>query len=115
MGVFLLILTCVCLDAIAASTASNVNAHSKPTKLLIEPAIFTHILPPPPPLAATWTDEFAFRVSNLVTDLRDEVRLVRLLELLSNNHARSLSQQLRVPAGSLLQKRFNVGLALDAM
>jgi hypothetical protein len=51
----------------------------------------------------------------LATDLRDEVRLVRLLELLSNNHARSLSQQLRVPAGSLLQKRFNVGLALDAM
>ena len=93
-GYFLLILTC-----------TNVNAHSKPTKLLIEPAIFTHILPPPPPLAATWT----------TTDLRDEVRLVRLLELLSNNHARSLSQQLRVPAGSLLQKRFNVGLALDAM
>ena len=54
--------------------------------------------------------EFEFRVTNLAVDLRDGVRLVRLIELLSGRF--DLTKKLRVPANSRLQKKFNVELAL---
>eukprot|EP00943_MAST-04B_sp_MAST-4B-sp1_P006218 g6218.t1 len=58
-------------------------------------------------------DEFDYTVKNLASDLRDGVRLCRLVELLqSTRRERPLSKKLRMPAGSLLQKKHNVKLAL---
>lgn len=56
-------------------------------------------------------DEYQMTVSNLATDLRDGVRLVRLVETLTHDATR-LSRLLRVPAVSRLQKIHNVDLAL---
>ncbi|EDV93118.1 protein abnormal spindle [Drosophila grimshawi] len=61
----------------------------------------------------TFLDEFDYAFSNLAVDLRDGVRLTRVMEviLLRDN----LTQQLRVPAISRLQRIFNVKLALGAL
>ena len=60
--------------------------------------------------AQSYIDEFDYRVKNLALDLRDGVRLARLVELLTNSY--SLSDQLRVPAVSRLQKLHNVSTVL---
>ena len=60
--------------------------------------------------AQSYIDEFDYHVKNLAVDLRDGVRLARLVELLTNSY--SLSDQLRVPAVSRLQKLHNVALVL---
>ena len=59
----------------------------------------------------SYTDEYDYTVSNLAVDLRDGVRLTRLVEVLMKSS--DLSSQLRVPAGSYLQKVHNVKLALS--
>ncbi|KAF6073098.1 assembly factor for spindle microtubules [Phyllostomus discolor] len=58
-------------------------------------------------------DEFDFAVTNLAVDLQCGVRLVRAVELLTQNW--DLSKRLRVPAISRLQKLHNVELALQAL
>jgi abnormal spindle-like microcephaly-associated protein len=62
----------------------------------------------------TFIDEFDFTVSNLAIDLRDGVRLTRLLELLTKE-TNSISLSLRVPAVSRLQKLHNVNLVLKKL
>ncbi|XP_066453294.1 abnormal spindle-like microcephaly-associated protein isoform X2 [Eleutherodactylus coqui] len=57
--------------------------------------------------------EFDFAVTNLAVDLQCGVRLVRTMELLTQNW--SLSKKLRVPAISRLQKMHNVEVALQVL
>lgn len=57
-------------------------------------------------------DELDFTITNLAVDLRDGVRLARLLEILSHAPRKSLLVKLRLPAVSRLQKLHNVGLVL---
>ncbi|XP_013394208.1 abnormal spindle-like microcephaly-associated protein homolog [Lingula anatina] len=63
--------------------------------------------------AQTALDEFDFAVTKLSKDLRDGVRLARIVELLTRDW--SLSSLLRVPAISRLQKIHNVEVALKAL
>ncbi|KAJ8277947.1 hypothetical protein GJAV_G00082010 [Gymnothorax javanicus] len=58
-------------------------------------------------------DEFSFAVKNLASDLKCGIRLVRVMELLTQDW--SLSRKLRMPAVSRLQKVHNVELALEAL
>ncbi|XP_040263498.1 abnormal spindle-like microcephaly-associated protein [Bufo bufo] len=58
-------------------------------------------------------DEFDFAVTNLAVDLQCGIRLVRTMELLTQNW--SLSKKLRVPAISRLQKMHNVEVALHVL
>ncbi|XP_052056737.1 abnormal spindle-like microcephaly-associated protein [Apodemus sylvaticus] len=58
-------------------------------------------------------DEFDFAVMNLAVDLQCGVRLVRALELLTQNW--SLSGKLRIPAVSRVQKMHNVDLVLQVL
>uniref|UniRef100_A0A672IQM6 Calponin-homology (CH) domain-containing protein n=1 Tax=Salarias fasciatus TaxID=181472 RepID=A0A672IQM6_SALFA len=58
-------------------------------------------------------DEFNFAVKNLAVDLRCGVRLVRVMELFLQDW--SLSEKLRMPAISRLQKVHNVDIALQAL
>ncbi|XP_043936192.1 abnormal spindle-like microcephaly-associated protein [Protopterus annectens] len=58
-------------------------------------------------------DEFDFAVTNLAVDLRCGIRLVRTLELLTQNW--NLSKKVRVPAVSRLQKMHNVDVALNVL
>lgn len=60
----------------------------------------------------TFLDEFEYAVKDLL-DLRDGVRLVRVMELITNSE--TLHDKLRVPAISRLQKIHNVDLALNAL
>lgn len=60
-------------------------------------------------------DEFDFRVTNLAVDLRDGLRLTRAVELLTENKERSLSDLMRVPAVSRLQKLHNTDVALKEL
>ena len=60
-------------------------------------------------------DEFDFRVTNLAADLHNGVRLCRLVEVLTTDMEHSITSKSRFPAGSLLQKKHNVGLALGAL
>ncbi len=62
----------------------------------------------------TALDEFDYAVTDLQGDLRDGVRLCRVVEFLCPSELR-LTDQLRVPAGSRLQKIHNVELALSAL
>ncbi|XP_034486425.1 protein abnormal spindle isoform X2 [Drosophila innubila] len=61
----------------------------------------------------TFLDEFDYAFSNLAVDLRDGVRLTRVMEVILLRD--DLTQQLRVPAISRLQRIFNVKLALGAL
>ncbi|KAL2090377.1 hypothetical protein ACEWY4_015065 [Coilia grayii] len=63
--------------------------------------------------AQTPLDEFDFAVRNLATDLRCGIRLVRVMELFTQDW--SLSTGLRMPAISRLQKIHNVELALQVL
>ncbi|MEE6512282.1 hypothetical protein FKM82_019234 [Ascaphus truei] len=58
-------------------------------------------------------DEFDFAVTNLAVDLQCGIRLVRTMELLTQNW--SLSKKLRLPAISRLQKMHNVEVALQVL
>lgn len=69
-----------------------------------------------------YLEEFDFRTTALSRDLRDGVRLVRLVEMLTAADGKDndtaplpLSSLLRVPAISRLQKVHNVKLALEAL
>ncbi|XP_012872750.1 PREDICTED: abnormal spindle-like microcephaly-associated protein, partial [Dipodomys ordii] len=58
-------------------------------------------------------DEFDFAVTNLAVDLQCGVRLVRTMELLTQNW--TLSKKLRIPAISRLQKMHNVDIVLQVL
>ncbi|XP_036058918.1 abnormal spindle-like microcephaly-associated protein [Onychomys torridus] len=58
-------------------------------------------------------DEFDFAVTNLAVDLQCGVRLVRTVELLTQNW--NLSKKLRIPAISRVQKMHNVDLVLQVL
>ncbi|XP_075143505.1 abnormal spindle-like microcephaly-associated protein [Leptodactylus fuscus] len=58
-------------------------------------------------------DEFDFAVTNLAVDLQCGVRLVRTMELLTQNW--NLSKKLRVPSISRLQKMYNVEVAFQVL
>ncbi|KAL2771104.1 abnormal spindle-like microcephaly-associated protein isoform 2 [Daubentonia madagascariensis] len=58
-------------------------------------------------------DEFDFAVTNLAVDLQCGVRLVRTMELLTQNW--TLSKKLRIPAISRLQKMYNVDIVLQIL
>ena len=60
-------------------------------------------------------DELDFAVENLAIDIRDGVRLARVVEILSKRKAKSLLLSLRLPAVSRLQKLHNVGVVLDSL
>lgn len=60
-------------------------------------------------------DEYDFGVTNLASDIRDGVRLARLVEILQGDYARSLSEKMRLPAVSRLQKLHNVDIVLRAL
>ncbi|CAN0209441.1 unnamed protein product, partial [Scytosiphon promiscuus] len=59
----------------------------------------------------SYIDEFDFHVSNLAIDLRDGVRLTRLMEVVTKEWG--LAAGLRVPAVSRLQAIFNTRKALE--
>ncbi|KAH8382432.1 hypothetical protein KR009_003505, partial [Drosophila setifemur] len=61
----------------------------------------------------TFLDEFNYAFNNLAVDLRDGVRLTRVMEVILLRD--DLTRQLRVPAISRLQRIFNVKLALGAL
>ncbi|CAK6982094.1 abnormal spindle-like microcephaly-associated protein, partial [Scomber scombrus] len=58
-------------------------------------------------------DEFNFAVKNLAVDLKCGIRLVRVMELLTQEWI--LSEKLRLPAISRLQKVHNVDIALKVL
>jgi abnormal spindle-like microcephaly-associated protein len=60
-------------------------------------------------------DEFDFAFNNLASDIRDGIRLSRLVELLSDDAELSLTSKMRVPAVSRLQKIHNADVALKAL
>jgi abnormal spindle-like microcephaly-associated protein len=58
-------------------------------------------------------DDFQYNISNLATDLRDGVRLTRLVEVLSGRD--DCSQQLRWPAVGVSQRIHNLSIALTSI
>ncbi|KAK3735717.1 hypothetical protein QZH41_010154 [Actinostola sp. cb2023] len=58
-------------------------------------------------------DEVDYAVTNVATDLRDGLRLTRVIELLTHNW--QLTQNLRIPAISRLQKIHNVEVFMEAI
>ncbi|XP_028394821.1 abnormal spindle-like microcephaly-associated protein homolog [Dendronephthya gigantea] len=58
-------------------------------------------------------DEMDYAVTNLAVDLRDGLRITRVIELLTQNWR--LSASLRVPVISRLQKIHNVDVAINAL
>ncbi|XP_036375779.1 abnormal spindle-like microcephaly-associated protein [Megalops cyprinoides] len=63
--------------------------------------------------AQTPLDEFNFAVKNLAVDLKCGIRLVRIMELSTQDW--SLSRKLRMPAISRLQKVHNVEIAMEVL
>ncbi|XP_065364471.1 protein abnormal spindle [Calliphora vicina] len=61
----------------------------------------------------SFLDEFDYAFHNLAVDLRDGIRLTRVMEIILLRV--DLTKQLRVPAISRLQRIFNVNLALKAL
>lgn len=61
----------------------------------------------------TYIEEFDYAVTNIRCDLRDGVRLCRIMELITG--VRRLTQRCRVPTISRLQKIHNVDMALNAL
>jgi hypothetical protein len=66
-----------------------------------------------------YVDEFDYTVKDVLTDLRDGVRLAKLVDITIGSDgekiASSLSEQLRVPAISRLQKIHNVTIVMQAL
>ncbi|XP_013115134.2 protein abnormal spindle [Stomoxys calcitrans] len=60
-----------------------------------------------------YLDEFDYAFHNLAVDLRDGIRLTRVMEIILLRD--DLTKQLRVPAISRLQRVFNVNLAIKAL
>ncbi|XP_061402805.1 protein abnormal spindle [Musca vetustissima] len=60
-----------------------------------------------------YLDEFDYAFHNLAVDLRDGIRLTRVMEIILLRD--DLTKQLRVPAISRLQRIFNVNLGLKAL
>ncbi|KAG7487587.1 hypothetical protein MATL_G00025270 [Megalops atlanticus] len=63
--------------------------------------------------AQTPLDEFNFAVKNLAVDLKCGIRIVRIMELFTQDW--SLSRKLRMPAISRLQKVHNVEIAMEVL
>ncbi|XP_037940963.1 protein abnormal spindle [Teleopsis dalmanni] len=61
----------------------------------------------------SYLDEFDYAFNNIAIDLRDGVRLTRVMEIILLRD--DMTKQLRVPAISRLQRVFNVNLALRAL
>nr|CAD7446462.1 unnamed protein product [Timema bartmani] len=61
----------------------------------------------------TFLDEFDYAVTSLAIDLRDGIRLTRVMEIILQDC--SLSVKLRTPPISILQKIHNVDVALSAL
>lgn len=61
----------------------------------------------------TYIEEYDYAVTDIRRDLRDGVRLCRIMELVTG--VRELTQRCRVPAISRLQKVYNVDMALNAL
>ncbi|XP_035738525.1 protein abnormal spindle-like isoform X1 [Vespa mandarinia] len=61
----------------------------------------------------TYLDEFDYAVTSIQNDLRDGVRLCRVMELISGRS--DLTRQCRMPTISRLQKIHNVDIALKAL
>ncbi|XP_063422495.1 abnormal spindle-like microcephaly-associated protein homolog [Mytilus trossulus] len=61
----------------------------------------------------TAMDEFDYAVSNLATDLKDGIRLARVMEILSEDP--SLTKRLRAPAISRLQKIHNMDVVFQIL
>ncbi|KAK0096791.1 hypothetical protein PV326_004426 [Microctonus aethiopoides] len=61
----------------------------------------------------TYLDEYNYAVKDISSDLRDGVRLCRVMELIIGD--RTLTSQCRVPSISRLQKIHNADLALKAL
>lgn len=61
----------------------------------------------------TYIEEYDYAVTNIRYDLRDGVRLCRVMELITGR--RGLTERCRVPAISRLQKIHNVDVALNAL
>ncbi|XP_029164721.1 abnormal spindle-like microcephaly-associated protein homolog isoform X2 [Nylanderia fulva] len=61
----------------------------------------------------SYIEEYDYAVTDIRCDLRDGVRLCRVMELVTG--VRGLTQCCRVPAISRLQKVYNVDLALNAL
>ena len=61
----------------------------------------------------THLDEFDFAITNIAIDIRCGVRLCRLMEILTKNQ--KLTESLRLPASTRMQKIHNVGVALKAL
>ncbi|XP_073828241.1 microtubule assembly factor abnormal spindle [Musca autumnalis] len=60
-----------------------------------------------------YLDEFDYAFNNLAVDLRDGIRLTRVMEIILLRD--DLTRQLRVPAISRLQRIYNVNLGLKAL
>lgn len=58
-------------------------------------------------------DDFQYKISNLATDLKDGVRLTKLIEVLSGRD--DYSQDLRWPAIGVSQRIHNLSIALTAI
>uniref|UniRef100_A0A1A9WF92 Calponin-homology (CH) domain-containing protein n=1 Tax=Glossina brevipalpis TaxID=37001 RepID=A0A1A9WF92_9MUSC len=61
----------------------------------------------------TYLDEFDYAFHNLAIDLRDGIRLTRVMEIILLRD--DLTKKLRVPAISRLQRIFNVNIALKSL
>ncbi|XP_072745833.1 uncharacterized protein [Anoplolepis gracilipes] len=61
----------------------------------------------------TYIEEYDYAVTDIRRDLRDGVRLCRVMELITG--VKELTQRCRVPAISRLQKVYNTDLALNAL
>ncbi|XP_067618034.1 protein abnormal spindle [Eurosta solidaginis] len=61
----------------------------------------------------SFLDEFNYAFENIAVDLRDGIRLTRVMEIILLRE--DLSKQLRVPAISRLQRIYNVNLGLRAL
>jgi len=58
-------------------------------------------------------DDFVYKITNLARDLRDGVRLTRLIEIFSNRD--DCSQLLRYPAVVATQRQHNLSIAFSAI
>jgi abnormal spindle-like microcephaly-associated protein len=61
----------------------------------------------------THLDEFDFAVTNIAVDLRCGIRLCRVMEILTKNQG--ITDNLRMPAQTRMQKLHNVGIGLKAL
>lgn len=60
-------------------------------------------------------DEIEWKITNFAIDLRDGVRLTKVVEVLTKAGASTLLKSLRIPAVSRLQKLHNVGVSLAVL